>query len=389
MTLAYSHSCYTHPFRHAKYMEKIMSVPFSKRRDALPAGPPLDFHRFRHRNEKVSIPGRKTVILRPLWIVGVSPFDPAIADDSGHVVHLGEPRFTARWTMNPETIAAIARPDFHDEDLGIVLYEALSADGTSTGSHDVSASAYGFAMGIDYQNTRGATLGFAFSGGGTSWNLSDGLGGGTSQDYQFGLNGTMHREKVYAMAALAYGFHHTSTERHVPGGDLLTAGFDGHSLSGRIESGARFKAQMGSFITPYAALQAQAYFVPGYDEDDPGGSGFALSYNERVSTSTRAEFGVRLDHDLRLDDATRLNLGARLAYAHDWFDDSALGASFQALPGARFIVNGAAPPANLGLTSLDAELILDYGLSLLARFEGAFAPGATSLAGIGSIRWRW
>ena len=102
---------------------------FQKERVPLSSAPPLDFHRFRHRNEKVFIPGKKTVIVRPLWIVGVSPFDPVIADDSGHVVHLGEPRFTARWTMNAETIAAIAQPDFHDEDLGIVLYEALSAEG--------------------------------------------------------------------------------------------------------------------------------------------------------------------------------------------------------------------------------------------------------------------
>jgi hypothetical protein len=111
-------------------MEKIMLVPFSKRGDPLSTAPSLDFHRFRHRNEKVCIPGKRAVIVRPLWIVGVSPFDPVIAGDAGHVVHLGEPRFTARWTMNPQTIAHVPEPDFHDEDLDIVLYEALSADGT-------------------------------------------------------------------------------------------------------------------------------------------------------------------------------------------------------------------------------------------------------------------
>lgn len=78
---------------------------------------------------KSPYPEKKTVIVRPLWIVGVSPFDPVIAHDSGHVVHLGEPRFTARWTMNAETMARISQPDFRDEELGIVLCEALSADG--------------------------------------------------------------------------------------------------------------------------------------------------------------------------------------------------------------------------------------------------------------------
>jgi hypothetical protein len=102
-----------------------MLVPFSRRTAPLPSATPLDFYRFRHREEKVSIPERRMVILRPLWVVGVSPFDPEIADDAGHVVHLGEPRFTARWSMNPDTIARIAEPDFYDEDLNIIIYEAL------------------------------------------------------------------------------------------------------------------------------------------------------------------------------------------------------------------------------------------------------------------------
>jgi outer membrane autotransporter protein len=191
------------------------------------------------------------------------------------------------------------------------------------------------------------------------------------------------------MAALVYGFHQMSTERIVPGGDLLTAGFDAQSLGGRIESGARFKTRMGGVITPYAALQAQGYLVPGYGEDDPGGSGFALSYGQRFSTFTRAELGSRFDHALGIGDGARLNLSARLAYAHDWIGDAALTANFQSLPGASFIVNGATPPADFGLASLGAELVLDNGLSLLAKFEGAFAPGAASCARIGTIRWNW
>ena len=72
-----------------------------------------------------------------------------------------------------------------------------SIDGdAAAGSHDVSASAYGFAMGVDYQASRKTTLGLAFSGGSTSWSLSEGLGGGSSQDYQLGLNGAMRWEKM-------------------------------------------------------------------------------------------------------------------------------------------------------------------------------------------------
>ena len=135
---------------------------------------------------------------------------------------------------------------------------AVDGDGAA-GSHDVSASAYGFAAGLDYQATPDATIGLAFSGSRGFWNLSDGLGGGESKDYQLGLNGAMRWEKFYAMAALAYGFHQMSTERVVPGGGV-TADFGAQSLSGRIESGARFKTRTGSVITPYAALQAEGLF---------------------------------------------------------------------------------------------------------------------------------
>ena len=91
---------------------------------------PLDFYRFQHRLETVTATrdGRRIAIERPLWIVGVSPFDPVIADDEGLVVHLGAPRFTARWTMRAETIASLAAIDYEDEDLELALYDTALLD---------------------------------------------------------------------------------------------------------------------------------------------------------------------------------------------------------------------------------------------------------------------
>ena len=53
-----------------------------------------------------------------------------------------------------------------------------------------------------------------------------------------------------------------------------------------------------------------------------------------------------------------LVLRGRLAWAHDWVSNPALGAVFQALPGSNFTVNGAAPPQNSALTTASAELHL-------------------------------
>jgi hypothetical protein len=54
----------------------------------------------------------------------------------------------------------------------------VDGDAAGTGSHGVSAHAQGFAAGVTREAASGLTAGFAFSGAGTSWSLSDGLGRG-------------------------------------------------------------------------------------------------------------------------------------------------------------------------------------------------------------------
>ena len=82
-------------------------------------------------------------------------------------------------------------------------------------------------------------------------------------------------------------------------------------------------------------------------------------------------------------------LRARLAWAHDWVSDPTLGAVFQTLPGAGFIVNGAAPAKNSALTSAGAELRLANGFSLIGKFEGEFASRSSTYAGTGTVRYSW
>ena len=76
-------------------------------------------------------------------------------------------------------------------------------------------------------------------------------------------------------------------------------------------------------------------------------------------------------------------LGARLDQR------SALGAIFQTLPGASFIVNGATPAKNSALVSEGAELRLANGVALLAKFDGKFASHSSTYAGTGTVRYTW
>ena len=64
-------------------------------------------------------------------------------------------------------------------------------------------------------------------------------------------------------------------------------------------------------------------------------------------------------------------------------------ATFQTLPGASFVVNGAAQSADKALTTASAELKWVSGLSLAATFEGEFAGNVSSYAGKGVARYAW
>jgi uncharacterized protein with beta-barrel porin domain len=69
--------------------------------------------------------------------------------------------------------------------------------------------------------------------------------------------------------------------------------------------------------------------------------------------------------------------------------DPALTATFHALPGASFMVDGAAPARNSVLASAGAELKVTPALALAAQFDGELARNAQSYAGTASLRYAW
>jgi uncharacterized protein YhjY with autotransporter beta-barrel domain len=263
-----------------------------------------------------------------------------------------------------------------------------SGDPAVVGSHDLSARTAGFAGGLDYRVTPNTVVGVALAGGGTNWSLANGLGGGKSDAFQAGVYGVTRSGPAYLAAAFAFTNHWMSTDRFAFAGDHLTASFNAQSLGARVESGYRFTTMFGG-IAPYAAIQAQSFRTPTYSETDVNGGGFALGYNGRTATDTRSELGARFDRLLALNPNAALALRARLAWAHDWVSDPTLAAVFQALPGASFIVNGAAPAKNSALTSAGTELRLANGVTLIGKFDGEFASRSSTYAGTGTVRYSW
>ena len=127
-----------------------------------------------------------------------------------------------------------------------------------------------------------------------------------------------------------------------------------------------------------------------YNETDLTGGGFALAFNGRNATDTRSELGGRLDRLLLLNPRRRAHTARR------WRGRTIRSAthpschySFQTLPGASFIVNGATPAKNSALTSAGAELRLADGVTLLGKFDGEFASHSSTYAGSGTVRYTW
>ena len=265
------------------------------------------------------------------------------------------------------------------------------AGDAGAGSHDISTQAGGFAAGLDYLASPNTRFGFALAGAGTGWSLSAALGSGHSDAFQAGLYGTHQFGAAYLSGALAFTNYWASTRRvvTVAGTDTLDARFDAQSFGGRLESGYRLNV-MPVTVTPYAALQAQSFRAPAFSETAASGSPqFALSFNSQTSTTQRAELGSWLGRNLLLADANTLALFGRVAWAHDWFNGIALTPSFQALPGASFIVNGARPPADLALVTAGAELHLNSSWTLTGRFDGEFGNGQQTYTGTARVRYTW
>ncbi len=119
-----------------------------------------------------------------------------------------------------------------------------------------------------------------------------------------------------------------------------------------------------------------------------GTPNFALSYTAKSVTDTRSELGIRTDKSFAVQNGI-LTLRGRLAWAHDFDPDRAIAATFQALPGASFVVGGAAQAHESALTTASAEMKWMNGWSAAATFEGEFSNVTRSYAGKGVVRYQW
>ena len=268
---------------------------------------------------------------------------------------------------------------------GGALVGSQTTDGNTTQGTSSTTGRFGaVAAGADYRFSPFTRAGFALAGGGTNFSTADGTG--RSDLFQMGAFVRHDVGPAYVTAALAYGWQDVTTDRIAA--DRLHAEFNANTFAGRVEGGYRVVTPwMG--VTPYAAGQFTTFELPNYAEAAVSGANtFALSYAGKDVTASRSELGVRTDKSYAMPDAI-LTLRSRFAWAHDFSTDRNVAATFQTLPGASFVVNGAAPAQDTVLTTASAEMKWRNGVSLGAAFEGEFSNVTRSYAGKGVARYQW
>jgi uncharacterized protein with beta-barrel porin domain len=273
---------------------------------------------------------------------------------------------------------------------GVGFGGSQTTDGSAAlGSNTATSRVFGVAAGADYLLSPRTVAGFALAGGGTNFNVANG-GSGRSDLFQAGAFIRHNAGATYVAAALAYGWQDVTTDRTVTvaGIDRLRAEFNANAWSGRVEGGYRFITPwMG--LTPYAAGQFTTYSLPAYAEQVLSGANtFALNYAAKDVTASRSELGVRTDKSFAMQNAI-LTLRGRAAWAHNFNIDRSITPVFQTLPGASFVVNGAAQAHDAALVTGSAEMKWLNGFSLAATFEGEFSSVTKSYAGKGVARYSW
>src|SRR6185369_466503 len=226
------------------------------------------------------------------------------------------------------------------------------------GSNNTTSRIAGIAVGADYRISPNTLAGFALAGGGTTFSVVNG-GSGRSDMFQAGAFVRHNAGAAYLSGALAYGWQDITTNRTVTvaGVDQLRAQFNANAWSGRVEGGYRFVTPgLAIGLTPYAAGQFTTFDLPAYAEQAVAGANtFALANRARSVTASRSELGLRSDKALAMRDGI-LTVRGRAAWAHDFNTDRTLAATFQTLPGASFVVNGAASAADAALVTAAAEM---------------------------------
>jgi uncharacterized protein with beta-barrel porin domain len=263
---------------------------------------------------------------------------------------------------------------------------------TSVSSHSSHAEVMGISGGIDSDVTSDLTMGAGVALGRMNFGIDQGLGGGGSNVAELG--GYAHRRigNGYVTGAVAYAWHDMSTHRPMTIGgvtSVLGAKFTAKNYGGRFEGGKRVKVSQNHAITPYIGFQWEEFDTPAYAEFALSGSAdYAVAYRARGTVRSHTELGARFA-DSYLNNDGALVLNGRLAWQYNLQTSAGAVASFVALPGSSFAVNGAGLDRNLALVSLGLTQENTSRFTYGAKIDAALGPLTQTVFGTMMVGYRF
>ncbi|MFI5012511.1 MAG: autotransporter domain-containing protein [Hyphomicrobiales bacterium] len=255
-----------------------------------------------------------------------------------------------------------------------------------------SARAVGGAGGVDYQINANFLVGFAAGGTDGSFSTSARSTQGSEGGMHIGVYGAANFGHLYATAMLDGGYFSDHLKRYIIGvgpTELATARFTENEFGGRLELG--WKQGFGNFkVSPFAALEARRVGMPAFTEatalldGTPGILG--LSYGSQSVNSVRSYLGANIEAPIDLGDGRELTPNLRLAWVHEFDRTRRIGAYLINLPGADFSVDGSRPARDSLEANIGAQLGITQNVKLFANFDGDFAHGGHSYAGMAGLK---
>jgi len=119
-----------------------------------------------------------------------------------------------------------------------------------------------------------------------------------------------------------------------------------------------------------------------------GANTFALAYGAKDVAASRSELGLRADQSYLAGDAL-VTLRGRGAWAHNFDVERTAFATFQTLPQAGFVVNGASLGRDAALLTASAEIAWRTGFSFGGSVDAEVSGVGSNVTGRGIVRYTW
>ena len=265
--------------------------------------------------------------------------------------------------------------------------ETIHGDAAS-GSNRQASDIYGGSLGVDYQLTPNNLIGVAIGGSDGEFRVPTLATSGSTTGGHVALYDLATFGSFYGQSSASFSYYTNKTYRTALA-DTEHGTFDSHEFRTRVEVGRHF-ALGGASITPFAALEIAEFRSNGFTEGTVSGPGtFALNVNGQSAPSVPSFVGARLQQTMLLGNGMILSPTLQVAYVHEFAPQRTQLASFAALPGTTFLVDGARPSANSAQVKVGGELGLRANAALFANFDSEFSGRSQFYAGKAGLKLDW